>query len=445
MILLVVDVVVGVPIAAAIAIFRYHLYDLNLVVRRTLIVAAMALAITVVYVAIVVAVPVAVGVREGGSGSGFDPLPFVAAAAIALLFDPLRRWARRVADRLVFGNRATPYEVLTAFGERAGETYSTDDVLPRLAQVLTQGTGAGSAVVWLHVGGELVPAATWPAETAIPAPRPLGHGDVLPDLDEQDAFEVLHQGELLGALTLRMPASEPMDPAKAKLVRDLATQAGLLLRNVRLIEELRASRQRLVAAQDEERRRLERNLHDGAQQQLVALAVRLKLARSLVDRDPGEAGQMLDALHASAGDALDDLRDLARGIYPPLLADKGLAAALEAQARKAVVPTTVETDGIGRFPQEVEAAVYFSVLECLNNVSKYAGATRAEVALARENGRLSFRVHDDGRGFDPAATGYGTGLQGIADRLDAIGGRLEVRSIPGSGATVSGSIPTATP
>ena len=238
-----------------------------------------------------------------------------------------------------------------------------------------------------------------------------------------------------------MPASDPMNPSKERLIRDLASQAGLVLRNVRLIEELRASRQRLVAAQDEERRKLERDLHDGAQQQLVALAVQLRLARTMIERDPAEAGDMLDALQTSASDALEDLRDLARGIYPPLLADKGLAVAIEAQARKASVPTTVRSDGVGRYPREVEAAVYFSCLEALNNVAKYAEASSATVSLSQANGTLTFVVTDDGVGFDESGVAHGTGLQGIADRLDAIGGEVRVRSAAGRGTTVTGTVP----
>jgi signal transduction histidine kinase len=215
-----------------------------------------------------------------------------------------------------------------------------------------------------------------------------------------------------------------------------------VLRNVRLIQDLRASRQRLVAAQDEERRKLERDLHDGAQQQLVALAVQLKLARTMLERDPTTVGGMLDTLQTSAADALADLRDLARGIYPQLLADRGLAAALEAQATKSSVPTTVHSDGVERYPREVEAAVYFTCLEALNNFAKYSGATAATVALAQTNGTLSFTVADDGVGFDPDRIDHGTGLQGMADRLDAIGGGVRVRSTPGEGTTVTGSVPT---
>jgi signal transduction histidine kinase len=295
-----------------------------------------------------------------------------------------------------------------------------------MARLLVEGTGADQARVLVRVGSELVEEARWPNGAT-----PRGTEHVEPVVD---------QGDELGALVVSMPANDPMNPSKEKLIRDLASQAGLLLRNVKLIEELRASRQRLVAAQDEERRKIERNLHDGAQQQLVALTVQLKLARGLVERDPAKAGEMLDSIQGSATGALEDLRDLARGIYPPLLADQGLPAALEAQARKAAVPTTVEAERVGRYPQEVEAAVYFCALEALNNVAKYAEASRATVTLGQQNGRLTFAVVDDGRGFDPDDAGMGTGLQGMADRLEAVGGELQIRSVPGGGTTIEGAI-----
>jgi signal transduction histidine kinase len=240
-----------------------------------------------------------------------------------------------------------------------------------------------------------------------------------------------------------MPSNDPMNPERERLVQGLASQAGLVLRNARLIEELRASRQRLVAAQDQERRKIERNIHDGAQQQLVALAVQQRLAASLIGKDDDGARRMLERLQTQTNEALEDLRDLARGIYPPLLADKGLPAALEAQARKATLPVAIEPDGVGRYPQQIESAVYFSVLEALQNIAKYAGATRATVRLSHDQERLVFEVADDGRGFDAARTGYGTGLQGIADRLAALGGSLEVVSAPGVGTTVAGRVPIA--
>jgi len=252
---------------------------------------------------------------------------------------------------------------------------------------------------------------------------------------------VMHRGEELGALGVTMPSNDAWDASRERLSGDLASQAGLVLRNVKLIEELRASRQRLVAAQDEERRKIERNLHDGVQQQLVAMNVQLGLLARVAEADPAKAVDMAAMLQTRAIEALGDLRDLARGIYPPLLADKGLVAALEAQARKAAVPTTVRSEQIERYPQEVESAVYFCVLEALNNVAKYAAASQALIELTQQDGYLRFVVRDDGAGFDASAAGYGTGLQGMADRLDAIGGELKITSESREGTTITGSIP----
>jgi signal transduction histidine kinase len=376
-----------------------------------------------------------------GVSGGTDVVPvLVLATILSALFLWLRPRAARLAGRLVYGRRATPYEVLSEFSERVGDTYSTDDVLPRMARLVAEATGARRSDVWLATGSDLSLEASWPIDASSLPSRAVVDGSA-PSLEGEYMCEVRQQEELLGAITLRPDPADPMDGTKEALVRDLAAQAGLVLRNVRLIGELRASRQRLVTAQDEERRRLERNIHDGVQQQLVALQVQLKLASTMVERDPSAASELLGTLADASAETLGDLRDLARGIYPPLLADQGLRAALQAQARKAAVPTTVSVDDVGRYQQEVEAAVYFSVLEALNNVSKYAEATAAEVAIAQHDGSLRFRVTDDGRGFDPATTSRGTGLQGITDRLDAIGGEVRIESAPGAGTTVTGSVP----
>ena len=430
------------PIAIGVSVLKYRLYDIDVVIRKAVVAGAIAVFFTAVYVAIV-----------GGVGALVQShstavLSFIAAAIVAALFQPVMRRAGRLADRIVYGKRATPYEVLSEFSERVGETFAAEDVLPRMARVVAEGVGARSSRVWVERTGRLQVAASWPAETEIPVPVALEDA-VLPSLPDADvAFPVEHQGELLGALAVAMPPTDPIDEPKAKLVADLAAQAGLVLRNVRLtgelqarFEELRAAQKRLVAAQDEARRRLERNIHDGAQQRLVALSVKLRLAQSLVARDPAETGLMLEQLQTETTETLEDLRDLARGIYPPLLADKGLVAALEAQARRSVVPVELHPDGAGRYPQEVEAAVYFSVLEALQNVSKYANADRADVRLAESAGALMFEVEDDGDGFDAETARRGTGLQGIADRLAALDGTVDVRSTPGAGTTVAGRIP----
>jgi signal transduction histidine kinase len=197
----------------------------------------------------------------------------------------------------------------------------------------------------------------------------------------------------------------------------------------------------MVSVQDAERRRLERNLHDGAQQHLVALKVKLGLAEMLAGKHPEKARATIMQLKADTDEALETLRDLARGIYPPLLAEKGLATALESQARKATLPVTVEAAGIGRYPQEVEATVYFCVLEALQNVQKYANASRVTVGLRDVDGALRFDVQDDGHGFDIAHVTKSAGLTNMRDRVDALGGTVEIASSPAHGTAVRGALP----
>jgi signal transduction histidine kinase len=270
----------------------------------------------------------------------------------------------------------------------------------------------------------------------------------MPVLPGDEAVPVQHQGELLGALTVTKRQGESMTPIEHKLLDDLAHQAGLVLKNVGLtaelrqrLDDLRASRQRLVAAQDQERRRLERNLHDGAQQNLVALKVKLGLAENIAEKDPVKAQVLIAQLKGDADEALETLRDLARGIYPPLLADKGLVAALDSQARKAPVAVEIEADGIQRYPQELEAAIYFCCLEALQNVAKYADASTVEIRLRAADGKVSCQVSDNGRGFDMAATPWGSGLQNMADRMEALGGSVDVQSSVGTGTSVTASLP----
>jgi signal transduction histidine kinase len=423
---------IAIPVSIGIAVLRFHLYELDVVVKKTLVAGSLAVIVIAVYGALVWAFGAFASGRESSVSL------FVIALLLGLAFRPVSRFARRVADRLVYGRRATPYEVLTEFSGRIGDAYATEDVLGRMAQILGQATGAGVARVWLVVGGEFVPEASWPSDAPSAASQPV-RGERM-DVPGETAIEVSDRGERLGALSVAMPANDPMTPAKERLIHDLASQAGLVLRNVRLVEELRASQRRIVTAQDAERRRLERNIHDGAQQQLVALSVKARLAHGFADRDPARSAELLQQIEAEVQTALEDLHDLARGVYPPLLADKGLGAALEAQARRSPLPVTVDGEGLGRYPQEVEAAVYFSCLEALQNVAKHAEASTVSVILSQSNGHLTFEVADDGSGFDPSSTGYGTGLQGIADRVGALHGDLAVTSRPGGGTKVVGRI-----
>ena len=426
-------------VAIGVAILRYRLYDIDVIINKAVVYGGLAAFITLVYVLVVVVIGAFVGATE--------LLALVATAIVAVAFQPVRHRVQGVARRLIYGERATPYETLSTFSARVAETYSTEEVLPQMARILAEGTGGTRAQVWLRVGSELRTAASWPDDGLLTRPVRLS-GDRLPSLVDAGRVataahvaEVRHQGELLGALTVVRPSSEPFTPAEASLLSDLASQAGLVLRNVALVAELRASRQRLVSAQDQERRKIERNLHDGAQQQLVALAVKLRLIEGMAEKDADKAAELARQATEDTGEALQSLRDLARGIYPSLLADKGLVAALESQANKAPIPVRVDAEGVGRYTQEAEAAIYFCCLEALQNVAKYANASEAHVRLAEGNRGLRFEVSDDGAGFEPAAAVNGTGLQGMADRLDAIGGSFEVRSAPGAGTIVIGAIP----
>jgi signal transduction histidine kinase len=287
--------------------------------------------------------------------------------------------------------------------------------------------------------------------------------------------EVRHDGDLLGALSVTKKRGDAVTPTEDRLIGNLATQAGLVLRNAGLTEQLmarladlRASRERLVTAQDRERRRLERDLRDGAQRDLAGLAGKFGQAAGALDQDEARAKAMLTEVTTEIAGALADLRELARGIYPPLLADMGVAAALDAQARKAPIAVSVEADGVGRYPQEIEAAVYFCALEALRSAAGQAGAAHASVRLSARDGELRFEVAGDGgapgtggggpglngrapgadgsgpgagRELDVAGGGPGADLQAMADRIDALGGEIRIDPAPGRGTRISGSVP----
>jgi signal transduction histidine kinase len=437
--------IAAVPAAIGIAVLRYRLWDLDIVVRKTVLGALVLVMLLAAFAVLTLAGRATVVLVAGNVVAG-DAAGAVSVFILGVLVWPIYRISRRLADRIVYGRRAAPYEILGTFVERVGATYADDDVLVRMATAVGEGLGAERVDVWLERAGAHRLAATWPVGADPDA-------SVADDGEREAVFPVEFRGERLGSLGVRKAPGERMNGTDRTLVSQLASQAGSLLRNVSLTDELRASldelraaQRRLVTVQDEERRRLERNIHDGAQQQLVAIAVKLKLADAVIDGDPAKGHEMMTALQGDAHAALEDLRDLARGIYPPLLADKGLAAALEAQATRSSVPVEVSAQiDLGRFAPEIEAAVYFSCLEGLQNIAKYADASSARIAIGRANGHLTFSVHDDGRGFDAAAVSRGTGLQGIADRIAALAGDVEITSAVGAGTTVSGSIPVATP
>jgi signal transduction histidine kinase len=439
-----------IPVAAGIAIFKYRLYDIDVVISKTIVYGSLAAFITLVYVVIVAGIgSVGTGFLRAGSQPDLG-LSILATAVVAVAFQPVRERTQRLANRLVYGKRATPYEALSEFAGRMGGTYAADDVLPQMARVLAEGTGADRAVVWVNDGAELTAGACWPAGAEPPQPMPLA--GVAPAISGGERVTLVeYQGETLGALSVSK-RGEPFTPVEGKLISHLAARAGLVLHNIGLtaqlrarLAELQASRLRIVSAADDQRRRIERDIHDGAQRQLLAIGASLALTESVAGQDEDRERALVAQLKAETSGALETLRELARGIYPPLLADQGLATAIRAQAGKAAGPVEVDADGVGRYPPEVETAIYFCCMEALQNAARHAPGAAVRASLAGSGAEVAFSVTDDGPGFDPAAVTDGTGLRNMGDRLAALGGSCQVGSSPGRGTTVAGRIVVSAP
>jgi signal transduction histidine kinase len=404
-------------------------------------------------------------------------LSMVAAAVAAISFAPARERLLDWANRRVFGARHAPDELLRTFGSRMTRAISMDELLLQLAESLRKTMRLASAEVYTGIGDVLERVASVPdagpgsfivgarerpivaragvsgrawASVWLPAlldGRGSGQLRVAP---------IGHSGELLGLIVAERPAAaDAFSEEDDRVLTELAREAGLAVYNARLdtalqttldelrkqADELRSSRARIVASGDAERRRVERNLHDGAQQHLVALAVNLRLARDTLTDDPPAAAEMLDQLAEDVKSTIQELRELAHGIYPPLLADSGLREALSAAGRRSPLPVRVCADGIGRYAQEIEAAVYFCCLEALQNAAKHAPGAQVEVRLWEESGGLLFSVVDDGPGFDVERARRGHGFVNMADRLGAIGGTVRWESQPGEGVRILGSVP----
>lgn len=433
-----------VPVSVTIAILRNRLFDIDLVLNRTLVFGLLAAFVTLMYVAIVVGVGTFLG----------DPsnlgLTVGATAAVAAAFEPVRARIQHWANVAVFGRRATPYEVLSTITGELGGVGRNDDQLESMAALLADGAAAEHTTMWIATGDELHATACWPAHDPDDH-APLAIHDAESSFAEPSRHlePVVQDGHLIGALSLERERGDPLTPRDHRLIVELAGQASLVIGNARLradlrarVEDLRASRTRLVATLDEARRRLERDLHDGAQQQLVALKVKLGLARALAVKEDADDEVMhgLDELSVTADEAVDGLRSVARGIYPPLLEAEGLERAIVAQARGASIPVSVRAVDLERYDRDIEATVYFCVIEGLGNTVQHADASTLDVLLEDRGEQISFTLVDDGRGFDDAGS-TGLGLRNMADRVDALGGSLTVTTSGGAGVRIHGTIP----
>jgi signal transduction histidine kinase len=404
-------------------------------------------------------------------------LSMIAAGIASLAYLPVRARLADFANRRVYGLRRAPDEALQTFGARMSRAIALDELMLQLAESLQRSMRLVAAEVWTGTDGLLERAAAVPdrgptrvrlTQEELPVvARSHVSGNAwmqvwLPGVLAEHGNRVVrvapmaHSGELLGLLVCARAEGDPtFTEEEERVLTELARQVGLGLHNSRLDsalqaslddlrvanDELSASRARIVAAADHSRRKIERDLHDGAQQHLVALAVKLGLARQMLEADPAAVATLLEELRGDAQATLTELRELAHGIYPPLLMDRGLPEALRAAANRAVLPTEVVAD-VGRYESEVEAAVYFCCLEAMQNAGKHAGeGARLIVTVSATDDELFFEVADDGAGFDAThAARTGHGFVNMADRLGAIGGALEVDSAPGAGTRIRGRI-----
>jgi signal transduction histidine kinase len=397
------------------------------------------------------------GAVIGHTDSPSVPLSVLATTLVALMFTRVQAGLERATTRWGLG-AATPYDVLSQFSDAITSAYWTDELPTRMAMLLAQGTGAQWAQVWLNVSGRLSLAATWPAAVDSDRVPPMVQREDTVSTDEgMRAVPVRHGGQLLGVLRLQERPGLPLTLVEERLFVGLAAQAGLVLKWVGLLaelderraellvrsEQIKASRERLIETQDTERRRLERDLHDGAQQHLVALTVKLRLAHTIVERAPSRAVAVLSEQADAAHVAIETITALSRGIYPRQLADEGLGAALRSAVAGSAMPVVIDTRGLARPPAPVEAALYFCGMEAVQNAAKHSRASTVSVRVTEDSNRWQLTVTDDGTGFDRTHTAEtsGVGLGNMRDRLDAVGGTVEVASSERTGTTVTAVIP----
>lgn len=416
--------------------------------EQLFVLAGLAAFVGSVYVVFVIIVGLLVGRSEAPS----TLLSVAATAIVAVGFEPARRSLRTAANRLSGRPHPLPYDVLAHFAPESAA--SAEETPMRMARVLAAGVGARRVQVWLVAGGRVRLAAIHPEGDGPPPTPPELSDDPMP-VWGRHVRPVRHGGELLGMLVVEERNGERLTPVEEELLDSLAAQAGLVLRNLGLTAELhdqlrdvsaqadllRASRRQVVTSEDVERQLLERDIHDGAQQQLVALAVNIRVVQRLLQRSPDQAAALLASLDRSVQQAVADLLEVVGG-RPRLLARAGLTDALRAAASTSLVPVELTSSGLGRYSAEVELALYFCCLEALQNAAKHAAAHAVLVDLHADERSVTVSVRDDGRGFDVQAAREG-GLAHMADRIEEVGGALSIRSDHRGGTTVRAEVPLA--
>jgi signal transduction histidine kinase len=430
-----------VPLALVMGILRYRLWDIDVLVSRTLMSVGLAAFIGLVYVVVVVVL--GHGLGPGGSAG----LKIVATAIAAIAFEPVRERLARFANRLVYGERATPYEVMAEFSDRLTGAISVDEILPRIAETTVKGVGgvAGQVTAFLPGGGTRT--VEWPEADHV----------------TQFSFEmpVTYRGEQVGEIAVATAHGERLRPEEEELLAALGAQAGLAVNNARLTIELQArlqeisvqaadlhaSRQRIVTARQGQRQRVVQLIHDRVEVPLHRASTLLDELAPLLRTDEARAHELIDALVDECGQALDALRELARGIFPAILADQGVVSALDAYVLQANLPIDVRLEAVGapdRYDPQVEAIVYFCVIQALANAGAYAPESSVMVRVCEERGHLSFSVADDGPGTDPQRLQSGADVRDMRDRVEAVGGEFDATTAPRQGTIISGSVPLRT-
>jgi signal transduction histidine kinase len=418
------------PVGLAMGIVVYKGLDIEDVIRRSVVYGVLWALIAAAYVFVAAAFGIAVGQRVPLA------LAVLLAIAAALLFQPARRRLERLADRLVFGHRLSGYELISHLGVRLQTAAAPEDVAGSVAAAVE----AGLRARWVRV------TLNRPHPTPVATAGNAGSDGETVHL----SAPLIHDDHTIGVIECGPKVESSYEDADQELLNNLGRQAALAIRNSQLsaelsdrLEELAASRARLVQAEEAGRRRLERDLHDGVQQELVGVLARLGLARNQLKRDPQLAEATLRDVQVDAQRALEGLQELARGIHPAILTDRGLVEAVAERATRMPIPVEIHANGIGmgaRFPLELEGAAYFFVSEGLANILKYSAATRVHVRFHSSGSQLVIQVEDDGRGFEPSRVKL-SGLRGLQDRVEALDGRMDVSSRPGHGTQLRAQLP----
>ncbi len=420
----------GVPVAAGVAILKYRLYDIDLLINRTLVYAGLTASVVAVYVLIVGYLGALL--PSGGNSA----ISLVATGIIAILFQPLRERLQRGINRLLYGQRDEPYAVLSKLGQRLEATLAPEAVLSTIVQTVREALKLSYVAIALQRSEKLAIA----AEVGAPASDPL-------------RLPLMYQGEPVGELLLGSRAvGEVFSPADRRLLDDLARQAGVAVHAVRLTADLQRSRLRLVTAREEERRRLRRDLHDGLGPELASMTLQAEAARDYLTADPIRSDALLADLTAQLQAATAEIRRLVYELRPPALDDLGLAAALRTLAARYDqeapdgLSVVVEASAFPRsLPAAAEVAAYRICQEALTNVVRHARARHCTVqlVLANKNGTsaaLSVEIRDDGCGL-PVDRRAGVGLASMRERAAELGGTCLIESVPTGGTRVMAILP----